>query len=214
MPLEKLKILTRFDSMLTRFLVNALEKADHDALMHSITTAELCHVFARASQEDALKAETLWLAGFLHDIGKLGIATETLNKKSNLDGQERAAVQKHAALGKLIIERLFDDPVLARAVLYHHERFDGKGYPEGLAGEQIPYTARIVAVASTYDTMRSAGWVLKRRSHQDALAELQREGGKQFDPQVVADFVKIEPAVRMAHEETRNLDLKDIIKRI
>lgn len=214
MPIEKLTILSRYDSILARFFVNALEKADSDALAHSIATAELCHFYARHDPHGALEPDTMWLAGFLHDIGKLGVPRRTLEKSGTLSKSERAQVQQHPAYGDLITRRLFKHPKVAEVVLSHHEWFDGSGYPHGLAGTDIPYMARVVAVASTYDTIRSAGWLLHRRSHPSTLDELTACAGTQFDPEVVRTFVRHESALRFAHERARGFGVDDVLARL
>jgi HD-GYP domain-containing protein (c-di-GMP phosphodiesterase class II) len=214
MPVEKLKILNRYDSAIAHFLVNALEKADMDALHHSIATAELCHCYARHDDEAGLLPDSIWLAGFLHDIGKLGIPTRVLGKKGKLTKAERIQVNQHPAFGDLITRRLFRDNALSDAIYAHHERFDGTGYPKGLEGGEIPVVARVVSVASSYDAMRSAGWLLNRRSHEDALRELKDCAGTQFDPDVVTVFIRHEAAMRFAHQRARALQVDDVLSKL
>lgn len=213
MPLEKLRILNRLDAALATFLVNALEKADKDALKHSVATAEICHLYASMSENTELPPDVMWLAGFLHDVGKLGISRRILDKASKLSSKELRIVQAHAPMGEVVADRLFKAPHLGKVILHHHERFDGQGYPTGLSGTEIPLMSQVVAIASTYDTLRSAGWMLSHRSHQVALDELKEQAGKQFDPDIVGYFLKIESSVYIAHKAARALSAKDIISR-
>ena len=124
-------------------------------------------------------------AALLHDVGKIGVRRSVLNKPGPLLPEERAHVEGHVRIGYEMLNEIPELRPVAEAVLYHHERFDGSGYPEGLAGEQIPVAARIVAVVDAYCAM------LDRRSYKEAYspkrarAELLRCAGTQFDPVIV-----------------------------
>ncbi|WP_442814387.1 HD-GYP domain-containing protein [Streptomyces sp. NBC_01198] len=132
----------------------------------------------------------LRLAGTLHDIGKLGVPGGLLRKAGPLTAAERETVQRHPGHGYALV-RGTEVPAMARvAVLHHHERFDGRGYPHGLAGRHIPWPARIVAVADALDAMTSTRSYRRDRPVAAALAELQRCAGSQFDPSVVAALAR------------------------
>ncbi|HEX2091858.1 MAG TPA: HD domain-containing phosphohydrolase [Longimicrobiaceae bacterium] len=128
------------------------------------------------------------LAGDLHDVGKIGVPDMVLNKPGRLTTEETELVKKHPEAGARILEPLIDDPMVLGVVRWHHERWDGMGYPDGLAGEAIPLPSRVLAVADTLDAMTS------RRAYRDglpwevALAEIRRCAGTQFDPNVVEAF--------------------------
>jgi response regulator RpfG family c-di-GMP phosphodiesterase len=128
------------------------------------------------------------LAGDLHDVGKIGVPDAVLNKPGRLDAAETELVRRHPEAGSRILEPLIDDPLVLGVVRWHHERWDGAGYPDGLAGEAIPLPARVLAVADTLDAMTS------RRAYRDGLpwdaarAEIRRCAGTQFDPRVVEAF--------------------------
>ncbi|WP_322975400.1 HD-GYP domain-containing protein [Actinacidiphila bryophytorum] len=127
----------------------------------------------------------LRLAGTLHDIGKLGVPGGLLRKPGPLTAAERETVQRHPGHGYALV-RGSEVPAVARvAVLHHHERLDGRGYPHGLAGRHIPWPARIVAVADALDAMTSTRSYRQARSVPAALAELRSCQGSQFDPSVV-----------------------------
>ncbi len=134
--------------------------------------------------------EEIRLAGILHDIGKIGVPESVLNKPTLLTADEYEIMKTHAALGAKILE-----PLKVRAiesiVRHHHESFDGQGYPDNLKGEQIPIGARIIAVADAFDAMVSTRPYRKARTDEDAMAELRRCRGTQFDPMVVDAFLRL-----------------------
>jgi diguanylate cyclase (GGDEF)-like protein len=131
--------------------------------------------------------ELIRLAGMVNDVGKLALPDELLTKPGPLTAAERGILQRHPQIGFQLLESLGADPV-ATWVLHHHERWDGRGYPERLAGERIPLGARILFVADAYDAMTSDQSWRPRLSREEALAELERCAGTQFDPAVVAAF--------------------------
>jgi diguanylate cyclase (GGDEF)-like protein len=146
---------------------------------------------ARVASRMGLAAEhveLIRLAGMVNDVGKLALPDELLTKPGPLTAAERGVLQRHPQIGYQILDSLGADPV-ATWVLHHHERWDGRGYPERLAGERIPLGARILFVADAYDAMTSDQSWRPRLSRAEALAELERCAGTQFDPAVVAAFV-------------------------
>lgn len=133
--------------------------------------------------------KVIYCAGLLHDIGKIMVEKSILYKPSALTVQERRIVEKHARWGELILYNVyFLKPVLP-VVLHHHERFDGTGYPSKLQGDKIPFGARILSVADAFDAMTSPRTYRKTLAYKDALQELRRCSGKQFDPLVVNAFI-------------------------
>jgi HD-GYP domain-containing protein (c-di-GMP phosphodiesterase class II) len=130
-------------------------------------------------------------AALMHDIGKIGIDENILHKPGKLTDEEREIIKKHPAIGNRIIAPVaFLSPV-APMVLYHQEWFNGQGYPEGLAGEEIPLGARIVAVIDAYDAITSDRPYRKALSKEIAIEELNKGAGVQFDPKVVKAFLSI-----------------------
>jgi HD-GYP domain-containing protein (c-di-GMP phosphodiesterase class II) len=128
-------------------------------------------------------------AGMLHDVGKLGVPTSVLQKRSSLTDDEYAAIQLHPMRGLDIVREIgFLDEALA-GIMHHHERIDGKGYPMGLAGDEIPEFARVLAVADAFDAMTSDRSYRGARPVPEAVAELRKWAGKQFDPAFVDAFV-------------------------
>lgn len=135
--------------------------------------------------------ESLRLTGLLHDIGKLGIPEEILNKPSKLTEEEYEVVKKHPLLGAEILSTIKQFRSMFSAIASHHERYNGKGYPKGLKGEEIPLVGRILAVADAYEAMTAARPYRKPRSHEEIINELIENKGKQFDPKIVDIFLKI-----------------------
>ena len=136
---------------------------------------------------DAEEVELVRLAGSLHDLGKLAIPEEILRKPDDLTESELLVLRRHPQIGYRMLRSLGVEPV-STWVLHHHERWDGRGYPHGLSGEDIPLGARILFVADAYDAMTTDRVYRGRLSHDRAIAELERCAGTQFDPDVVAAF--------------------------
>jgi HD-GYP domain-containing protein (c-di-GMP phosphodiesterase class II) len=134
------------------------------------------------------ETEEIRLAGLVHDVGKLHVPEHLLQKPTLLTAEEFEIVKSHAAWGGEIVALLAAE-TMERIVRHHHERLDGKGYPDGLAGERIPLGARIVAVAECIHNMLSDLRYKTARTFEDALAELRRCSGTQFDPEVVTAFL-------------------------
>lgn len=133
------------------------------------------------------------LAGDLHDVGKIGVPDRVLNKPAKLNRRELAQVRRHPEVGARILEPLIDDSLVLDVVLRHHERWDGSGYPGGQAGEEIPFPARVLAVADTLDAMTSPRAYRDAMSWDEAVEQVRRAAGKQFDPEVVAAFEQALP---------------------
>ncbi len=154
---------------------------------HSHNVGELSARVALRMGLDGEQIELIRVAGSLHDIGKLLIPEEILYKPGALTPVERSVVERHSEIGYRMLESLSLEPV-ATWVLYHHERWDGDGYPHGLAGEDIPLPSRILFVADSYDTMTSDRVYRAKMPRAEAIAEVERCSGTQFDPAVVEAF--------------------------
>jgi len=135
------------------------------------------------------RVEALRYAGMLHDVGKLGVPTRVLQKTGKLTDEEYAAIQLHPMRGLEIVREIgFLDEALA-GIMHHHERIDGRGYPMGLAGDEIPEFARVLAVADAFDSMTSTRSYRGARPVAEAVDELRKWSGAQFDPAFVDAFV-------------------------
>ena len=166
-------------------LARAVDARDAYTGSHSERVADLAARIARRLGADAEQVELTRLAASLHDLGKLAIPEEILRKPGPLTDTERLVLERHPQIGHRMLESLGVDPV-AEWVLHHHERWDGSGYPDGVGGDQIPLGARIIFVADAYDAMTSDRVYRGRLSDDEAIAELGRCSGTQFDPGVVA----------------------------
>ncbi|MDO0822190.1 HD-GYP domain-containing protein [Desulfosporosinus nitroreducens] len=172
-------------------LVQALEAKDTYTSGHSARVGKLAVAVAEEIKMSEEKIEFLKYAAALHDVGKIGVSEVILNKEGELLEVEWEAIRSHPVIGQTIIKGikfLFD---IGQVVRHHHERFDGKGYPDGIQGEEIPLESRIIAVADTYDAITSDRSYRKGRTHDEAIAELKRVAGSQLDPKIVEVFCNV-----------------------
>ena len=165
-------------------LAKAVDERDAYTGSHSQRVGDYSARIARRLGADDGAVELTRLAGNLHDLGKLAIPEEVLRKPDELSEAERLILERHPQIGYRMLESLGVQPV-AEWVLHHHERWDGTGYPNHLAGDQIPLGARIIFVADAYDAMTSDRAYSRSMSQREALGELERCAGTQFDPAVV-----------------------------
>jgi len=173
-------------------LLETLQLRDHYTGEHSRQVAFYARLMGKALGMTGAEQEELYLAGLLHDLGKVGLDDACLNKAGPLSSQEWAVMRQHPRLAYQIVKKVVgEESRIARAVLYHHERYDGRGYPEGLKGKAIPLEARILAVADCFDAMTTDRTYRRALSHEQAIEELKRCAGSQFDPEIVDLFCQI-----------------------
>lgn len=177
-------------------LALALDARDHYTRGHSEWVARFSVKIARAMSCPEQDVSRLELAAKLHDIGKIGVRDSILRKPSTLTKEEFAAVQHHPVSSAEIIQPVGYLRDLVPAVLHHHERFDGKGYPDGLSGETIPLSSRIISVADSFEAMTSDRPYRKALTFADSVAEISRCMGTQFDPRVVEAFLTISSSLK------------------
>jgi putative nucleotidyltransferase with HDIG domain len=148
-------------------------------------------VLAQALSLPRQDVENIRLGSILHDVGKIGIPDAILNKPSTLTDEEYEIIKQHAQIGARIVQSVGALQGVVPIVRHHQERFDGRGYPDGLVGEAIPVGARIIAVVDAYGAMTEDRVYRKALGHAKALDELRRNAGTQFDPHVVNTFIRI-----------------------
>lgn len=172
-------------------LSEAVDAKDRYTSGHSNRVAKYAKIIAERMGKSKEEQEQVYMAGLLHDIGKIRIPAEIINKPGKLTDEEYNIIKIHPVTGYHILRGISDDNEIAVAAKYHHERYDGKGYPNGLEGEMIPEIARILGVADSYDAMAS------NRSYRDALPqeivrqEIEKGRGTQFDPEVADIMLKL-----------------------
>jgi putative nucleotidyltransferase with HDIG domain len=168
-------------------LVLALESRAPGTYGHSQRVGLYADEVGRALGLSRVQRRRIRRAGTIHDVGKTKLPSEILNKPAALTGWERSLVGRHALIGAAMVAGL-GDPELTAIVRHHHERFDGAGYPDGLAGEEIPLGARVIAVCDTFDALTTHRPYRRPIGHHAALDVLAGEAGTQFDPQLVEVF--------------------------
>jgi len=171
-------------------IAKTLEAKDHYTAGHSLRVMDYATKIAQALNLPDKEIELLKQACLLHDIGKISIPDGILNKKKNLTKKEREHILKHPIIGKNILSTVSEFKEILDIIYAHHERVDGKGYPDGKTKDEIPLLARILAVADTYDAMRSERPYRRAKSKKQALKELQLARGSQLDEEVVDIFIK------------------------
>ena len=172
-------------------LADIVDMRDRYTFEHSKRVAELALALARRLKLPAEQAETIAMAARVHDVGKIGIRSTTLFKPDAMDEAEWEEMRTHPEVGARLISRFPDFAAGREIVLHHHERWDGKGYPGTLAGTAIPYGARLVAVADTFDAMTSHRAYRRALPPDRVLAELERGRGAQFDPELLDAFLAL-----------------------
>jgi putative two-component system response regulator len=186
-------------------MAKVLEAKDPYTRFHSQRVSELASSVAREMGFQDDEVRRIGVAGILHDIGKMGIREAILQKPGPLDKTEREVVQRHSVIASTILEPIEQLQSAVGYIKHHHEHFDGSGYPDKLSGEQIPLGARIIHAVEAYDAMVSKRSYNQPRTPEDALTELRRCSGTQFDPQVVEAITAV--LRRVGHLNTMQSDM-------
>jgi len=174
-----------------RALIFATEARDRYTAGHSYRVALMAVRIGQAMRLRPNQLRALAIGGLMHDVGKIEIPDSILNKQGTLDDKERETIQRHPDFGYRICSRLGFMEEELQIIRYHHERWDGGGYPQGLRGEEIPLLARIVAVADVYDALTSVRSYRSAWSHGQAYQKIVEESGKAFDPSIVEVWSRI-----------------------
>jgi len=170
-----------------KVMVNMFELKDPFGQGHSATVSNLAHDLSKTLGMSQAEVEVITKAALIHDIGKATIPADVINQ-AELTDLNYEIIRTHASIGAEIAENVRGLRDAAQIVRHHHERYDGRGYPDGLEGEDIPLGARIVAVIDAFDAMTTGRSILGRRDVESAIAILKLEKGRQFDPKIVDDF--------------------------
>ena len=174
-----------------RAFAAAIDIKDKYTQGHSERVGKYSEIIAREMGWTEDEVEGIQIAGYLHDIGKLIVDRDIINAPYNIDAKNSSELNRHPSAGYEILAPInhpyADIPLMAK---YHHERLDGRGYPDGLTDEQIPMGAKIVSLADSFDAMTTDRPYRRRRSFEDVVHDLRQNSGKQFDPKVVAAFAR------------------------
>jgi putative two-component system response regulator len=200
---EQQEQIVRINEQVVRALSGAVDAKDAYTNGHSERVAKYAREIARRSGWSGERQKSIYLIGLLHDIGKIGIPDEIINKAGRLTDEEYAVIKTHPVQGDRILHNISEFPELAIGARWHHERWDGTGYPDGIAGNDIPEEARIISVADAYDAMAS------RRSYRGVLsqetirAEIEKGRSAQFDPafaEIMLQMIAEDTGFRMREE--------------
>jgi HD-GYP domain-containing protein (c-di-GMP phosphodiesterase class II) len=187
-------------------LAEAIEKRDPYTGGHVRRVVEISLTVGEELGLSPEEKETLHLAAILHDVGKIGIRDVILLKQGPLTPEELDHIREHPQLGAEILAPIKQLEAVIPAVRYHQERCDGQGYPEGLKGEEIPLASRIIAVADTFDAMTTDRPYRRRISDEEAITEIERCAGSQFDPAVVKAFMRAYRAGQISSKALRAVE--------
>ena len=173
---------------LIHVLVNTIEARDKGMKGHASRVADYAWMIARQLGAPTEQRESIYYMGLLHNIGRIAIPDEILNKKGTLNEADREVVEQSTVIGGEILKSVTELPHLWEGAKYHHEKYDGTGYPDGLKGDEIPKAARIIAMACCYDSLKSAEGNLSKEQRKAAV---EAERGKRFDPEIVDAMLKL-----------------------
>lgn len=186
-------------------LAAAVDAKDKYTNGHSARVAEYSRMIASRSGFSVPDQDEIYMMGLLHDVGKIGIPDEVINKASRLSDEENEIIKKHPVIGSSILESIRENPNLAVAARWHHECYDGSGYPDGIAGEAIPEKVRIIAVADAYDAMTSRRSYRNVMPQSTVMEEIRKGIGTQFDPryaQVMIELIEEDRDYQMREKES------------
>jgi putative nucleotidyltransferase with HDIG domain len=188
---EENKTMHRMFEQTATALVNAIDAKDEYTRGHSVRVAKYSRMLAEKLGLSSEECDNVYYMALLHDIGKIGVPNEIINSTSRLTDDEYAVIKTHPGLGYDILAEIKSRPDLSIGARWHHERYDGKGYPDGKKGEEIPFYARIIAVADSYDAMTSNRSYRNYMSQDKVRSEIENNSGTQFDPDVAKCMLSV-----------------------
>ena len=185
---ERAGKLEKISNEIMMALSKAVDAKDHYTNGHSQRVAAYSKEIARRLGKNEEECNNIYAMGLLHDVGKIGISEDIINKTTRLSYEEFLLIKNHTEVGYNILKTITEMPFLAIGAKWHHEKFDGSGYPDGLIGKQIPIEARIICIADCYDAMTSQRSYSSPKPQNEVREELFRCRGKQFDP-IITDIM-------------------------
>ncbi|MGN0738725.1 MAG: HD-GYP domain-containing protein [Treponema sp.] len=194
-------------------IVTALEERDIYTQCHSMRVADMSQKIASLLNLSESETELIHIAAHLHDIGKIGIDDAILRKAGKLNDDEWEIIKSHTTIGYKILHKIEAFADVSKIVLHHHERWDGKGYPEGISGTRIPFGSRIIAVADSIDAMMSSRVYRSGLPSEKCYLEIQKNIGKMYDPQiapVVLENWKTIVEIRNDFSSSNSSDIENI----
>ena len=189
-------------------IASALDAKDPYTHGHSMRVTLYSIILARELNIPENQLEQIETAGLLHDIGKIAIPQAILCKPGKLTDDEFTIMKSHPSNSERLIASIKKLHEISPGVKHHHERWDGRGYPDGLKGEEIPFAARVIAIADTYDAMTSTRSYRVALTHETAINEIDKCAGSQFDPQLAKKFVEIQDIINAAKENPEEYYMK------
>ena len=211
---ENLKTLLLHNMKIAQAIGYAATLRDHETGLHNFRVAYMTAYFCEVLNLEKSEIQSIMKGAYLHDIGKIGISDTILLKSASLDDDEWKIMQTHSQLGKKLAMNIewFEDAL--PVILYHHEHYDGTGYPEGLKAKSIPYQARIFAIVDVFDALISKRPYKKAFSLEDSLEIIREKKGTHFDPDLVDIFVLNAPQFyHSIHNKSEDAMKKMLIKK-
>lgn len=206
---ESNNYVNKMNKKIIRALVRTIDAKDRYTNGHSIRVARYSREIARRLNKSEKEQEEIYYAGLLHDVGKIRIPAAVINKPGKLTDEEYEMLKIHPVTSYHILKDIYDDKTIALGAKFHHERYDGKGYPNGLTGDNIPEIARIIGVADTYDAMTSNRSYRMSLSQQMVRSEIEKGKGTQFDPEIADVMLQM-----IDEDKGYNMREKDLQKHI
>ena len=195
--------------MAAKSILRALDAKDHYTFDHSMRVCYFSMVVGKELELNDEEMYELQLSSLFHDIGKIGTPDAVLNKPTRLSDEEFKIMREHPGQSYQILKEFTVFQKVAKYALHHHERYDGRGYPAGLKGEQIPLFSRIILIADTFDAMTSSRVYRKGLNYEHAFNELIEFSGSQFDPGLVKHFIKGMKKEKAKDEDTFYIPLME-----
>ncbi len=205
LSLEEAALLRKHTQETLQFVASLVDAREPLTAKHSRQVTQYAAVIAREAQVPLRLQDRILVAATLHDLGKLSIPEAVLLKRTRLQPQEWESIRAHPSVGAVLVQRLVFLREAEEIIRCHHERYDGTGYPAGMAGESIPLGARILAVADALDAITADRPYRQASTLEEALKEIRDHAGTQFDPEIVAAALRARPQLEKAYAEAREL---------